>query len=147
MKNTTSEATGTSKLEEVLASGSEPHLLTGEQYKETLRDGRRIVDCTGADIEDVTVHPHLTRTVDTLGRVMDLQFDSATQDAMTYVDTETGGRHAVGWQVPTEKQHLYDKRQGIRAVTRETLGMYGRPPDYGPAMALGFLEDHRSRRT
>lgn len=139
MEQAASEATGTRKLEEVLAEGAEPHLLDGEQYKETLRDGRRIVDCRGVDIDDVTTHPHLERTVATLGRVMDLQFNSETREVMTYVDAESGERHAIGWQVPTAKQHLYDKRQGVKAVTRETLGMFGRPPDYGPAMALGFL--------
>jgi len=139
MEQAASEATGTRKLEEVLAEGAEPHLLDGEQYKETLRDGRRIVDCHGVDIEDVTTHPHLERTVATLGRVMDLQFNPETRDTVTYVDAESGERHAIGWQVPTEKQHLYDKRAGIKAVTGETLGMFGRPPDYGPAMALGFL--------
>ena len=24
-------------------------------------------------------------------------------------------------------------------ITLETLGMYGRPPDYGPLMSMGFL--------
>ena len=123
----------------VLADGSEPHLLTGEQYKQTLRDGRRVLDCTGAVVEDVTTHPHLRRTVDTLAGVMDLQFDPATRDVVTYVDEETGTRRAIGWQVPTTKDHLYAKRQAIKAITGQTLGMYGRPPDYGPAMALGFL--------
>ena len=41
--------------------------------------------------------------------------------------------------MPTTKEHLHAKREGIKAITRQTLGMYGRPPDYGPAMALGFL--------
>jgi 4-hydroxyphenylacetate 3-monooxygenase len=127
------------KLKEVLATGEEPHLLTGEQYKETLRDGRRVVDSTGEVVEDVTTHPALTRTVDTLGEVMDLQFDPRTRDVVTYVDEETGTRRAIGWQVPTTKDHLYAKREAIKAITHTTLGMYGRPPDYGPAMALGFL--------
>ena len=123
----------------ILAGGAEPHLLTGTQFKESLRDGRRVIDSTGSEIDDVTTHPHLMRTVDTLGRDMDLQSSPEHRDAMTYVDEETGRRRAVGWQVPTTKDHLWAKRAGIRAVTRETLGLYGRPPDYGPAMALGFL--------
>ena len=87
----------------------------------------------------MTVHPHLSRTVDTLAAVMDLQFDPATRDVVTYVDEETGTRRAVGWQVPTRREHLHAKRKAIGAVTAQTLGMFGRPPDYGPAMALGFL--------
>lgn len=139
MGQVASNTKGIETLQEVLSRGHDPHLLTGEQYKETLRDGRRIVDCHGETIADVTTHAHLERTVDTLGRVMDLQFDPATRDVMTYVSEDTGERHAIGWQVPTNKDHLYAKRRAIKAVTRETLGMYGRPPDYGPAMALGFL--------
>jgi 4-hydroxyphenylacetate 3-monooxygenase len=136
---TTERDPRTGKLEEALASGSEPHLLNGEQLKASLRDGRRVIDSTGAEIEDVTTHPHLARTADTLGRVMDLQFAPETRDVTTYLDEATGTRRAVGWQVPTTKDHLYAKRDSVRAVTRETLGVYGRPPDYGPAMALGFM--------
>jgi 4-hydroxyphenylacetate 3-monooxygenase len=129
----------TGKLESVLAEGDEPHLLTGAQYTETLRDGRCVIDCTGRVIDDVSTHPHLARTVATIAGVMDLQFDPRFRDIVTYADEETGTRRATGWQVPTTKDHLYAKREAIKAVTGETLGMYGRPPDYGPAMALGFL--------
>lgn len=139
MTNMTGADLRTAKLESVLADGTEPHLLTGAQYRETLRDGRTVIDCNGDVVEDVTTHPHLTRTVGTISNVMDLQFDPALRDVVTYIDEETGTRRAVGWQVPTTKDHLYAKREAIKAVTWETLGMYGRPPDYGPAMALGFL--------
>jgi 4-hydroxyphenylacetate 3-monooxygenase len=125
------------KVVNALREGEEPHLLSGEQYKESLRDGRRVVAATGEDIEDLTTHPD-TRAVHTIGRVLDLQFDAKTRDALTYVD-EDGGRRAVGWQVPTTKEHLWAKREATRLITLETLGMYGRPPDYGPMMALGFL--------
>jgi 4-hydroxyphenylacetate 3-monooxygenase len=124
---------------QLLASHSEAHLLTGELYKESLRDGRRVIDSDAQEVDDVTTHPHLRRTVDTLARVMDLQFDPAMRDVVTYVDEATGTRRSVGWQVPTRKEHLHAKREAIGAVTMETLGMFGRPPDYGPAMALGFL--------
>jgi 4-hydroxyphenylacetate 3-monooxygenase len=123
----------------LLESQDEPHLLTGELYRESLRDGRRVVDANAQEIADVTTHPHLRHTVDTLAAVMDGQFDPATRDVVTYVDAATGKRRSVGWQVPTTKAHLHAKREAIGAVTSQTLGMFGRPPDYGPAMALGFL--------
>ena len=139
MTQTTSDDLRIGKLQSVLAAGDEPHLLNGAQYRESLRDGRRVINCYGQVIDDVTTHPHLARTVDTLARVMDLQHRPDTRDEVTYVDEATGTRRPIGWQVPTTKDHLYAKRQGIKAITYETLGMYGRPPDYGPAMALGFL--------
>ena len=70
---------------------------------------------------------------------MDLQLDSKTRDKLTYVDTDTNARRAVGWQVPTTQEHLWAKRESTRTITLETLGMFGRPPDYGPMMAIGFL--------
>lgn len=126
------------KVAEALSEGTEPHLLSGEQYKQSLRDGRRIIDANGQEVEDVTTHPHL-RAVNTLAKVMDLQFDPASRDALTYVDEADGGRRATGWQVPTTRDHLWAKREATRRITLETLGMFGRPPDYGPMMALGFL--------
>ena len=130
---------GTEAIAAALATEASPICSRESSSSGRLRDGRRVVDCTGAVVEDVTTHPHLARTADTLGRVMDLQFAERTREIMTYVDEPTGTRRAIGWQVPTTTEHLYAKREGIRAVTRETLGVYGRPPDYGPAMALGFL--------
>lgn len=91
------------KVAEVLQGTSEPHLLTGDQYKESLRDGRRVVDSTDSDVEDVVTHPDL-RAVNTLAKVMDRQFDPTS--ALTYTD-EHGDRRAVGWQVPTKQEHLW----------------------------------------
>ena len=126
------------KVAEALSGGTEPHLLSGDRYKQSLRDGRRVIDSNGQEVEDVTVHPHL-RAVNTLAKVMDLQFNPESRDALTYVDEVDGGRRATGWQVPTTRDHLWAKREAARRTTLETLGMFGRPPDYGPMMALGFL--------
>ncbi|MDX6553516.1 MAG: 4-hydroxyphenylacetate 3-monooxygenase [Gaiellales bacterium] len=128
---------GIDKVVEALEGSADPHLLTGDQYRQTLRDGRRVVSASGEEIEDVTTHP-ATTAVNSIARVLDLQFDPATRDTLTYVD-EDGARRAVGWQVPTTKEHLWAKRDSTRRITLETLGMYGRPPDYGPMMSLGFL--------
>ena len=92
---------GLAKLREVLASGDEPHLMTGAQYKESLRDGRRIFDSNGELIEDVPTHPHLERSVDTVAEIFDLQFAPDSRDVTTYVDEADGQRYATGWQVPT----------------------------------------------
>ena len=130
---------GVEKVKEVLATGSEPHLLNGEQYRASLNDGRRVVDNNGDFIDNVATHPTLEHTVDRIAELHDKQFDPKTRDVMTYVDENTGNRKAIGWQVPTTKAHLYAKLKGVEEVTRTTLGMYGRPPDYGAMMAIGFL--------
>ncbi|AVM01149.1 MAG: hypothetical protein GX610_20880 [Rhodococcus sp.] len=118
-------------------SGPTDHLLTGEQYKASLRDGRRIISSAGEEISDVTTHPDL-RAVNTLAAVQDAQLDPELRDTLTYVGDD-GGRRAIGWQVPRTRADLLAKREATRVITQRTMGMYGRPNDYGAMMALGFL--------
>ncbi len=127
------------KLAGALAEGAEPHLLDGEQYLRSLDDGRRVVAADGEEIANVADHPATRAAARTFADVMELQFDPLTRDKVTYLDEETGQRKALGWQVPTTRDQLYAKMEQIGVTTRTTLGMFGRPPDYGPAMALGFL--------
>lgn len=127
------------RVREVLASGDEPHLLTGEQYLASLNDGRRVVSSDGTEIENVATHPVTRAAAETFAAVMDLQHDPKTVDAVTYRDPESGRRKALGWQVPRTRDDLFKKRAQIGITTHTTLGMFGRPPDYGPGMALGFL--------
>ena len=113
---------GVEKVKEELAKGSEPHLLNGEQYRASLDDGRRVVDHNGDFIDNVATHPTLERTVDRIAELHDKQFDPKTRDVMTYVDENTGNRKAIGWQVPTTKDHLYAKFKGVEEVTRTSVG-------------------------
>lgn len=126
------------RVDEILSKGTEPHLLNGSQYLETLRDGRRVIDSLGQEIPDVTEHPLTGPSAQTFASVMDMQFDDEYRDIVTYVDDE-GNRRARGWQVPRNRDDLVLKREQIGVTGQRTLGMFGRPPEYGPAMSLGFL--------
>ncbi|PLR87740.1 4-hydroxyphenylacetate 3-hydroxylase N-terminal domain-containing protein [Bacillus sp. V33-4] len=129
----------TNKLREVLSKGQEPHLMTGEQYKESLRDGRRVIDAHGNLIHDVTTHPALKRGIDNLAKVYDSQFDPETRDITTFINPEDGKRYSTGWLVPTTKEDLKHRREMLRLSTYHTFGVFGRPNDYGSMMAMGFL--------
>ncbi|WP_046178126.1 4-hydroxyphenylacetate 3-hydroxylase N-terminal domain-containing protein [Domibacillus tundrae] len=128
-----------SKLIDVLSKGSEPHLMTGEQYKESLRDGRRVIDAQGNKIADVTTHPALKRGIDNLAKIYDSQFDPETRDITTFVSPEDGKRYSTGWLVPKTKEDLKRRREMLRLSTYHTFGVFGRPNDYGSMMAMGFL--------
>jgi 4-hydroxyphenylacetate 3-monooxygenase len=117
----------------------EPFLMTGEQYRQSLRDGRRIIAPSGEEIADVTEYPSLARGVDTIAGLYDAQFDPATQDITTYFDPDRGKRVSLGWKVPETREDLRRWRQLIRLSTYHTLGVFGRPPDYGSVVAMGFL--------
>jgi aromatic ring hydroxylase len=136
--DSTTEVDTMQRVDEILNKGTEPHLLTGSQYLETLRDGRRVIDSQGQEIPDVTEHPLTGPSAHTFASVMDMQFDDEHRDIVTYVDDE-GNRRARGWQVPRNRDDLVLKREQIGVTGQRTLGMFGRPPEYGPAMSLGFL--------
>ena len=116
----------------------EPFLKTGEQYLESLRDGRRVI-FEGEEISDVTTHPLYKRSLGVLSGLFDAQFDPETRDITTYVDPETGHRMSTGWLIPKNKEDLARRRRLLEFTTERTLGVFGRPPDYGPTLAIGVL--------
>lgn len=120
------------------ATAAEPFLMTGEQYRQSLKDGRSVI-LEGKDIPDVTTHPLYERSVGVLAGLFDAQFDPETRDITTYVDPETGHRVGTGWLVPKNKEDLERRRRLLEFSTDRTLGVFGRPPDYGPTLAMGFL--------
>jgi 4-hydroxyphenylacetate 3-monooxygenase len=66
------------------------HMIrTGEEYRESLADGREVwID--GERVGDVTIHPAFKPIVDVRARIYDLAREPATAAVMTYVDGETG---------------------------------------------------------
>ena len=118
---------------------SETLLMTGDQYEASLRDGRRVIDHTGREVEDVTAHPQLQGGIETLARYYDAQFDPATRDITTFTDPETGKQAPVQWMRPRTKEDLRRRREALRLSTYQTLGTFGRPPDYGPLLSTALV--------
>ncbi len=115
-----------------------PALMDGEAYRASLRDGRRIIDAAGNAVADVTTHPALAAGVDTIARYYDAQHDPSTRDILTYEDSN-GRRAPIAWMIPRSKDELRRRREACRFSTYHTLGTFGRPPDYGPLVPIGFL--------
>jgi 4-hydroxyphenylacetate 3-monooxygenase len=122
----------------VPGSPEHPNLRSGEQFKESLRDGRHVV-VDGRDVEDVTTEPTLKGGIDTLAAMYDAQLDPAHADVTTSVDPDTGERIATGWLVPRSREDLRRHVAMAKFSTFQTFGEFGRPPDYGPVKAIGFL--------
>jgi aromatic ring hydroxylase len=121
-----------------VADSESPYLKTGAQYRESLNDGRRVI-YGGEEIADVAHHPLYERSVDAWAELFDAQHDPATRDVTTYVDPESGQRASTGWLVPKDREDLARRRRLLEFSTDRTLGVFGRPPDYGPTLAMGFL--------
>ena len=118
--------------------GEDACLRNGEQYRRSLRDGRRVI-MDGEVIEDVTLQPGLKAGIDTFAALFDAQFAPDTREITTSIDPVTGRRIATGWLVPRHREDLARHDAQIRFSTHRTLGVFGRPPDYGPVKAIGFL--------
>lgn len=120
------------------AQTTDPYVLDGERYKASLRDGRRIV-FAGEDVADVTEHAAFRRAIDNLAGFFDAQYDPATRDQLTFVEPESGDRYSTSWLVPRTRDDLVRRRHALKISTFHTLGAFGRPPDYGSTIAMGYL--------
>ncbi len=49
-------------------------LMNGQQYRESLKDGRQVF-INGERVDDVTTHPAIQPMVDTMAKLYDLQHD------------------------------------------------------------------------
>jgi 4-hydroxyphenylacetate 3-monooxygenase len=103
-------------------------IRAGEEYKESVRDGREVW-MNGERVKDVTTHPMFAPIVDVRARIYDMAHEAATQDAMSYIDEETGERNAVANKLPYTQQDWLDKRRAVDLVQRAAGGVVTRVGD------------------
>lgn len=112
-------------------------LLTGEQYKASLRDGREVY-YRGERIEDVTTHPITRGAVAQLAAVYDAQHAPETRDILTYV-REDGQRVTKGWMLPRSHEELLSRRESAEWIAKQSFGTFGRHLDMAPLTQVGAL--------
>src|SRR6185437_9076541 len=112
----------------VARRGSSTMIRTGEQFLESIRDGRRVL-CGGEMIDDLTTHPKTRGYAHAVAEYYDMHHDPAHQDVLTFVD-ENGERWAKHWFLPRNKQDLVARREYHDYVFRHwaRVGMFPRPP-------------------
>lgn len=125
---------------------TETSLNTGEQYKQSLRDGR-VVWYQGERIEDVTRHPVTAGGVDWLAQLYDMQSHPDHRDVMTF-EREDGRRVSRAWQVPRSAEDLAARRTFAEFTSRQTLGFFGRQMDNIAFTMVGLAAyEHLFRRS
>ena len=127
-------------------------IRTGEEYRESLRDGREVW-MSGERVHDVTTHPQFRPIVDARARIYDMAHEDATRDVMSYVgrrrraqcDLDAAPPHAraLGRQAAHGRRrvrrarrrgHARGRRDGRRdvvAVRRQGGAGRGRPAVVG----------------
>src|SRR5947208_1430361 len=113
--------------------------FTGEEYLESLRDGREIW-IYGERVKDVTTHPAFRNSARMIARLYDALHDPAKRDVLTTeTDTGNGGFTHRYFKTPRSAEDLVAGRDAIAAWARLTYGWMGRAPDYKGSF-LGTLD-------
>jgi aromatic ring hydroxylase len=109
-------------------------LRTGVEYREALRDGRKVWVIGEGAVEDVTTHPATRAMVDEYVAWYDRHFDPAWQDTVL-----TGDRLPWGYVLPKAADDLVGMGRCFAATTFLSAGNITHTPAYGHLIALGIL--------
>ncbi len=101
-------------------------IRTGQEYRDSIRDGRRIW-INGERVDDVTTHPQFKPLVDIRARIFDMQHEEAHQDLMTV--TQDGERNALGSALPYSQDDWWSKRRATDHMLNEIGGVVTRVGD------------------
>jgi 4-hydroxyphenylacetate 3-monooxygenase len=111
----------------------------GSDYRESLRDGRRVHVLGVGTIDDVTTHPATRAMVDEYVAWYDRHVDPAWQDTVLAPADRDGKRAPVGFMVPRDAQDLSRMGRCFAATTFLNAGNVTHTPAYGHLIALGIL--------
>ncbi len=101
-------------------------IRTGEQYKESIRDGRQVY-IDGEKVRDVTTHPMIRPVVDIKARMYDMAHEKETADLMAY--EEDGEKFAIGLKLPYSQEDWWKKRRSTDRLFEEVNGVVTRVGD------------------
>lgn len=101
-------------------------IRTGDQYRDSIRDGREI-HINGERVKDVTTHAAFKPLVDIRARVYDMAHEDATRDVMTVRDGDQ--TNAIGNALPYTQEDWWAKRRATDTVLEDIGGVVTRIGD------------------
>jgi aromatic ring hydroxylase len=120
-------------------------MRTGAEYREALRDGRRVWVMGEGLIDDVTVHPATRAMVDEYVAWHDRHFDATWQDVVLTPPETPGGRVPWAYVMPKSSDDLRGMGRCFSATTFLSAGNITHTPAYGNLIALGILDAVQQR--
>jgi aromatic ring hydroxylase len=114
-------------------------MRTGAEYREALRDGRRVWVMGEGLIDDVTTHPATRAMVEEYVAWYDLHLDPAWREIVF------GGRTPWAYTVPKSADDLTGMGRFFSATTFLSAGNITHTPCYGHMIALGVLASVEER--
>lgn len=101
-------------------------IRTGNQYRDSIRDGREI-HMNGERVKDVTLHPQFKPLVDIRARIHDMSHEAATREIMTV--TQGGEVNVLANALPYSQADWWAKRRATDAVMEDVGGVVTRVGD------------------
>ncbi|HYB70676.1 MAG TPA: 4-hydroxyphenylacetate 3-hydroxylase N-terminal domain-containing protein [Candidatus Bathyarchaeia archaeon] len=121
-------------------------MRTGREYREALRDGRRIWVIGEGQVEDVTVHPATRPMVEEYVAWYDRHHDPAWQDVVLTPPDAQGARGPWAFAIPRTAADLRAMGRSYAATIFPTAGNMTHTPGYGNLIALGIHDVVQQRR-
>lgn len=101
-------------------------IRTGQQYKDSLQDGRAVY-VNGEAVRDVTTHPMFQPLVEIRARIYDMQHDPVTAHLMTYQEGDEVS--AIANKLPLVQADWWDKRRVTDTIFDAVGGVVTRVGD------------------
>jgi 4-hydroxyphenylacetate 3-monooxygenase len=120
-------------------------MRTGAEYREALRDGRRVWVMGEGLVEDVTLHPATRAMVEEYVAWYDRHHDPAWQDVVLAPPGPGGERAPWAFAAPRSADDLRAMGRSYAATIFPTAGNMTHTPGYGNLIALGILDTVRQR--
>jgi 4-hydroxyphenylacetate 3-monooxygenase len=112
--------------------------MTGDEYIESLRDGREVW-LHGERVADVTTHPAFRNAVRSTARLYDALWDPARADVLQApTSTGNGGFTHPFFRPPTSVEDMVADQAAIAEWARMMHGFMGRTPDYKAGLYGGM---------
>ena len=101
-------------------------LLAGQDYLESIRDGRRVY-VGGELVRDVTTHPAFRNAAHSFAMIYDRKRAPENRDVMTF--EEDGDIFSAYFLMPRTREDLHKRFETHRRIASWTYGLMGRAQD------------------
>ena len=114
-------------------------MRTGGEYRDALRDGRRVWVMGEGWVEDVTTHPATRAMVDEYALWYDRHLDPEWQDLLLAPPNAAGERVPWAYRLPKDSEDLIGMGRSFAKTTFLSAGNITHTPAYGNLIQLGVL--------
>ncbi|HZT89315.1 MAG TPA: 4-hydroxyphenylacetate 3-hydroxylase N-terminal domain-containing protein [Stellaceae bacterium] len=122
-------------------------MRTGKDYREALRDGRRVWVMGEGRVEDVTTHPATRAMVEEYVAWYDRHFDPEWQDVLLTPPDARGGRTPWAYVLPRSADDLRGMGRSFSKTTFLSAGNITHTPAYGHLISMGVVvatQEHKA---